>query len=274
MSKRSKRRNHTRTVSENELVMPNMEELLKILKDFNQEQNRQMVSLMMEYMNEMEKNFSSVLQELDAVKGQLAHEKDMSKDMKSALSDLSGELREKVSVQQKQLNELKTDINGRAALAVQSFKAHGVSALNHVCELLGIKEKLLQMRMSLLQNAQEMQAAMDKIDTMSQEFQKAVHHTKNMGRAMKGKELQDAPGQKENKFFHMMKQRCQRRKNDYTIKAAKLGKFISGLERLEKSAEKGKESVISKLQEHQERQKEKARSAPEAAKGKLQEAAI
>lgn len=275
MSRHSKRRNNTKAVSENEQTMPDMEELLKILTELNQEQNRQIVSLMMEYMNEMEKNFSSVLKELDAVKGQLSvYEKDAPKDTRAALSDLPGELQEKISVRQGQLKELMADINEKAALAVQSFKEHGVSALNHVCEFLGIKEKLLQMRMSLLENAQEMQAAMDRIDKAGREFQKAVSHAKNIGRAMSGKELAEAPEQKEKGLFHMMKQVCLRRKDACTIKAAKLGKFISGLEQLEKSAEKSKESVISRLQEHQEMQKEKARSAPEAAKAKLQEAAI
>lgn len=276
MSRHSKRRNNTKAVSENEQTMPNMEELLKILTELNQEQNRQILSLMMEYMNEMEKNFSSVLKELDAVKGQLsAYEKDAPKDMRAALSDLPGELQEKISVRQGQLKELKADLNEKAALAVQSFKEHGVSALNHVCEFLGIKEKLLQMRLSLLENAQEMQAAMDRIDKAGREFQKAVSHAKNIGRAMSGKELAEAPEQKEKGLFHMMKQVCLRRKDTCTIKAAKLGKFISGLEQLEKSAEKSKESVISRLQEHKDRQNGQTAAQEEVkAKARTQAAVI
>lgn len=57
---------------EKETEMPNVEELLKILLDVNLEQNRQTVHLLMNYMNDIEENFFSVLEELDTVKAQLA----------------------------------------------------------------------------------------------------------------------------------------------------------------------------------------------------------
>ena len=52
---------------EKETEMPNVEELLKILLDVNLEQNRQTVHLLMNYMNDIEENFFSVLEELDTV---------------------------------------------------------------------------------------------------------------------------------------------------------------------------------------------------------------
>lgn len=56
---------------EKETEMPNVEELLKILLDVNLEQNRQTVHLLMNYMNDIEENFFSVLEELDTVKAQM-----------------------------------------------------------------------------------------------------------------------------------------------------------------------------------------------------------
>ena len=59
---------------EKETEMPNVEELLKILLDVNLEQNRQTVHLLMNYMNDIEENFFSVLEELDTVKAALGQE--------------------------------------------------------------------------------------------------------------------------------------------------------------------------------------------------------
>lgn len=55
---------------------------------------------------------------------------------------------------------MKTRLNEKAAQLVQNFKDQGVTALNHVCEFLGVKESLTQIRESLLQSAKEMQSSM------------------------------------------------------------------------------------------------------------------
>lgn len=74
--------------------MPGVEELLKILLDVNMEQNRQTVSLLMNYMNDIEENFYAVLEELDTVKEQLSHVQNtpQAKEVRSVLTDLSGRL--------------------------------------------------------------------------------------------------------------------------------------------------------------------------------------
>ena len=75
---------------EKETEMPNVEELLKILLDVNLEQNRQTVHLLMNYMNDIEENFFSVLEELDTVKAQLAQVQQIpqTKEVRHTLSDL------------------------------------------------------------------------------------------------------------------------------------------------------------------------------------------
>ena len=80
------------------------------------------------------------------------------------------------------------------------------AALNHVCEFLGVKENLTQMRESLLQSAKEMQGSMDKIDQVAGELRAATTHVKNVGRAIVGKEAQEVAqsksisGRKSEKF--------------------------------------------------------------------------
>lgn len=130
---------------EKETEMPNVEELLKILLDVNLEQNRQTVHLLMNYMNDIEENFFSVLEELDTVKAQLAQVQQIpqTKEVRHTLSDLIQNLQGQANHLQEQIHGMKTRLNEKAAQLVQNFKDQGVTALNHVCEFLGVKESLL-----------------------------------------------------------------------------------------------------------------------------------
>ena len=120
---------------EKETEMPNVEELLKILLDVNLEQNRQTVHLLMNYMNDIEENFFSVLEELDTVKAQLAQVQQIpqTKEVRHTLSDLIQNLQGQANHLQEQIHGMKTRLNEKAAQLVQNFKDQGVTALNHVC---------------------------------------------------------------------------------------------------------------------------------------------
>lgn len=192
---------------EKETEMPNVEELLKILLDVNLEQNRQTVHLLMNYMNDIEENFFSVLEELDTVKAQLAQVQQIpqTKEVRHTLSDLIQNLQGQANHLQEQIHGMKTRLNEKAAQLVQNFKDQGVTALNHVCEFLGVKESLTQIRESLLQSAKEMQSSMDKIDQVAGELRATTTHAKNVGRAMVGKEAQEVAQPKEGGFFYQMK---------------------------------------------------------------------
>ncbi len=103
------------------------------------------------------------------------------------MADLMQNLQEQANHLQEQIHSMKTRLNEKAAQLVQNFKDQGVTALNHVCEFLGVKENLTQMRESLLQSAKEMQGSMDKIDQVAGELRAATTHVKNVGRAIVGK---------------------------------------------------------------------------------------
>lgn len=109
---------------EKETEMPNVEELLKILLDVNLEQNRQTVHLLMNYMNDIEENFFSVLEELDTVKAQLAQVQQIpqTKEVRHTLSDLIQNLQGQANHLQEQIHGMKTRLNEKAAQLVQNFK--------------------------------------------------------------------------------------------------------------------------------------------------------
>ena len=276
---------------EKETEMPNVEELLKILLDVNLEQNRQTVHLLMNYMNDIEENFFSVLEELDTVKAQLAQQTPQTKEVRHTLADLMQNLQEQANHLQEQIHSMKTRLNEKAAQLVQNFKDQGVTALNHVCEFLGVKENLTQMRESLLQSAKEMQGSMDKIDQVAGELRAATTHVKNVGRAIVGKEAQEVAQPKEGGFFYQMK-RPYRAMQDFCLKnAGKIEKDIHKIENLEQRVEKiadgkkaagveklpdkqEKSSIMEKLQSMKEKQAGQQKTAPMVETAKKQEAAL
>ena len=278
---------------EKETEMPNVEELLKILLDVNLEQNRQTVHLLMNYMNDIEENFFSVLEELDTVKAQLAQVQQIpqTKEVRHTLSDLIQNLQGQANHLQEQIHGMKTRLNEKAAQLVQNFKDQGVTALNHVCEFLGVKENLTQMRESLLQSAKEMQGSMDKIDQVAGELRAATTHVKNVGRAIVGKEAQEVAQPKEGGFFYQMK-RPYRAMQDFCLKnAGKIEKDIHKIENLEQRVEKiadgkkaasveklpdkqEKSSIMEKLQSMKEKQAGQQKTAPMVETAKKQEAAL
>ena len=278
---------------EKETEMPNVEELLKILLDVNLEQNRQTVHLLMNYMNDIEENFFSVLEELDTVKAQLAQVQQIpqTKEVRHTLSDLIQNLQGQANHLQEQIHGMKTRLNEKAAQLVQNFKDQGVTALNHVCEFLGVKESLTQIRESLLQSAKEMQSSMDKIDQVAGELRATTTHAKNVGRAMVGKEAQEVAQPKEKGFFYQMKRPYQAMKDFCLKNAGKIEKDIHKIENLEQrvgkiadgkktagveklSDKQEKSSIMEKLQSMKEKQAGQQKTAPMAETAKKQEAAL
>lgn len=271
--------------------MPGVEELLKILLDVNMEQNRQTVSLLMNYMNDIEENFYAVLEELDTVKEQLSHVQNtpQAKEVRSVLTDLSGRLQEKAAFSSGQIQEMRTNFNDKAVQLVQNFKEHGVSALNHVCEFLGVKEKLAQLHDSFIQTAQDMQDSIDKIDRVSQELRESSTHARNAGRALAGKEALEVPVQKETGFFHHMKRPYKSMQNFCLRKADKLEKDIAKLVLLEQMDGRSRQSntkvpvekyvkekpaIMDKLETLKKAQGNQAKTAPAADKVKKQETVL
>lgn len=264
--------------------MPGMEELLKILIDVNMSQSQQSVSLLMNYMNDVEENFFTVLQELDAVKEQLANIQNtpQNKETRHTLSELAGKMEEGVESMREQIREWRVALNEKATQLVQNFKERGIEALNDVCGFLGIKDILIQSKETMLLRAEQMQESMDKIDKVSQELREASTHTKNVGRTIAGKEAKEVPEAKESGFFHQMKRPYQSLKNFCEKQAEKLEKGIAKMERMEQTAdqsvqkrmEQKKPSIMEKLQDLKEKQESQTKAAPMAEKAKTKENAL
>ncbi len=263
-----------------------VEELLEALLAYNMESNAQSVNLLMNYMNEMEEQFFAISEELSAVKDQLANvqNKPENQEVKSTLTNLSEKLQEKLTALQNQIHTIRENLNEKASQIMENFKDSGVVALKNVCEFLGIKDTMKQLKETCEQESADMQGSMDKIDSVSKELRETTTHAGNIGRAMRGKELKEVPEAKQSGFFHTMKQPYQSMKNVCDKGTAKLEKAIARMERLEQSAEKvtekraetkkEKPSIREKLQTLKEEQGGKEKTEPVAVKAKKQEAAL
>lgn len=274
-----------------QMEMPGVEELLKILIDLNMSQNQQSVSLLMNYMNDVEENFFHVLQDLDAVKEQLANIQNtpQTRETRRTLSELAGQMRERAASLREQMRGWRTALNEKAAQLVRNFKERGIEALNNVCGFLGVKDTMTQMREALVAHAENMQGSMDKIDRVSQELREVSTHAKNVGRAMTGKEAVEVPEARDSGFFYQMKRPYQSMKNFCEKQAEKLEKAIKRMEHMEQSADQSmlkrmeqkaerrletKPSIMGKLQDLKEKQESQAKAAPMAEKAKTQENAL
>lgn len=249
--------------------MPNVEELLKILIDLNMAQEQQSVHLLMNYMNDVEENFYNVLEELGTVKEQLyqLQQTPQNKTLRERLTEVSERLERRVSAMQEKLEDMRAILNEKAGAVVRKFKEHGVTALNNVCETLGIKDMMISLRADLVRTAADMQASMDKIDKVCQELRETTTHTRNIGRALSGKEALVTPEPKEGGFFYHVKSPYQGMKQFCLKKAGELEKGIAKLEALERGANqiqegwkklqkqgKDKPSIMEKLNTYQKNQ--------------------
>lgn len=232
------------------LEMNNVIELQKILLAVNKLREEQQINMLVEQMQEMANNYSAVLQELTAVKEQLNELQPLDNSQKGILSKMAEEVDTKVTNQYQNLQSAGKDLNEKAKSVVQKFKDARVTALNNVCEFLGIKEKLITMRDNAQSNAMTMQNSIEKIGKIESEVSAAKFHAKNAVKAVLGKETADLPETKKSKFFERLKAPYVRLQEKYSVRVEKLNKVIGKFDSLEKSAQgikEGKRSLTEKL---------------------------
>lgn len=87
----------------------------------------------------------------------------------------------RITALQEQIRGFRTALNEKATQLVQNFKENGVMALNHVCDFLGVKDTMVQLKISMLSSAADMQKSMDKIDQVSQELREVSTPRKKRG---------------------------------------------------------------------------------------------
>lgn len=248
---KQKREGKSNMTTENVIVpmipTDKVESLLKVLIGLNKLSQEQQITLLLNQMNQMEKNYNSVLHELSSVKEQLA-QMNAPQEKRSAIIAAVVDFEGNVKSKYHELQDMGKNLNDKSAEMIQKFKENGVKALNNVCKFLGIKEALIKLKDHMQTNAVEMQGSIDKINKVADEFKNAVVHTQNVGKAIAGKETIDPATKEQSKFFERLKSPYLKMKNFYVSMSKKLSKAIEKFENLEQKASRS--SVKEKLEDN------------------------
>ncbi len=236
--------------------MRNMDELMKILMAAREIQAGQQINLLLDQMDEMEKNHAEVMRELADIKQKLneALAKPTYRPIKERCQEVAKNLMEQATDTSEKLYhqviDFRQDLNGKAEKVVQNFKDTGVKALNGVCDFLGIQEKLITMRDEARSSERRMKNIIERIEQVEKELSKVLAHTRNMGRILTGKEERLSKEQdthREIAPLQILKKHFLKSQEKYSERTKQLEGKIEIFRSLERKA-----SVLDKLSDYKE----------------------
>lgn len=243
---------------------PNVQELLKLLAEHKPEKAQDLAALLF-YVDGMERQFDAVVRELQEVKTQLSDIKDSQNPIKKAISGMVTRLENKLEQMRERLFEVRDNIVETAAKMVDNVKQAGVSALDKTVSFLGVRESLDAMRQDLHQSIEDTKKSITKVETIGQELRSVGGHIKNVGRAIVGADLKSVR-EAEGKFQAAVLAPLRTSHKLMTHMENATLAAIGGVERLEQTAEKGRDkekkpSILKDLQAFKA-QADSAKTAP------------
>jgi septal ring factor EnvC (AmiA/AmiB activator) len=163
-------------------------EFLKMLNGANRQSQANEYADFFSSVDAMQRQLNETLAELKNVRKQLDAIQDRKNPVRRAFTAVVDKLQAEVQTIQKQLNELKEKLITAAKNAVQNVKEQGLAALNGIFKFFGIKQELQATVKSAAEVIKSCNQSIAKIETVSREYHAVGLHTKNIGRAIAGKE--------------------------------------------------------------------------------------
>lgn len=264
------------------------QQLLKLLNENGKTIQAQDLSLMVWYLDGMERQFDTVLRELQEVKAQLAQERQPV--IKAIMQGSVTNLENKVQWARDSLSALRERIMDCAKNALKNFKDAGVSALDNAVAAMGVKKGLENLQEGLQNALSSMQETLGKAEEMGTQLRRGFRNIANAGRIATNKELDFDPKIEEGRFQSVIlaplrgAQKLLSNINNNTLAA------IGAVEDLEQTADKARDrqaeraagkpgkrlakkpSIRQALKENQD--KIAAAAAPAPDKEKKQEAVL
>jgi len=236
----------------------NVKELLKIM----QHNNVPTMSDFMTILNQvgaMEKQLEAAVNELAAMRRDLAEAQKQNHPVKNSLLKTVENMQGQVSDFRDKLTTLKENIINGCKTAVNAVKEKGLSALRNIAEFFNIRPGLESLRDGLKEGIKHDNAAIDKINAISNEYHEAGRHLKNIGRAMTGKDsIQEAAPPGKLAAAVTAPYRAGRSSRDATLRC--VNKAIAAIGRLENTERK--QSIMEKIQNIDKQIKEAEKKAP------------
>lgn len=164
---------------------PEIMELFQVLGGNGLEKERQEVESLVGCLEGMESQFHQVLEELKAVRGQLAQIQD--KGIKAAAVRIVEKAEGKMQEIGSQLAAVKENLLRCAKNAVTAFKERGVDALKKAVSAMRIPSALSMLKEGFHSGMESMNKNAAKMAVISGEIHEAGEHTKNIGRVLFGR---------------------------------------------------------------------------------------
>ena len=179
---------------------PSFRELLKLLNENGRAVQGQDLSLMAWYLDGMERQFDSVLQELQRVKAELAQVTEQQAPGKPLLTNMLETLEAKVEQARERLSAFRDKILKCAHNAVDRFKDAGVSVLDNAVAAMRVKKGLEHLQEGLQSSLSGMKEALGKAEEMGVQLRTGFRDIANAGRIAANKELDFDPKIEEGRF--------------------------------------------------------------------------
>ena len=249
-----------------------LKEFFKILNENGQRQEAAEFSALVTQLSNMEQQYTAVLSELQAVRGQLDRIQD--KGIKATLLKGISAVQEKVTQAKEQLTHIKADFSQSVKKALSNVKQQGISALHKAVDFIGIKTALADMRENLQSSISQTQKSIDRINAIGSELHALNEHSRNLGRALTGREAKELTARNEDKgVLAAVAKPLKKSKAMLESMEKSVTHAIQSVDRLEQRAAKGREqkpSIREGLKAAKEQERPKRTSSPQ----KKQEASL
>lgn len=221
-----------------------LKEFFKLLNENGQRQEAAEFSALVTQLSNMEQQYTAVLSELQAVRGQLDGIQD--KGIKATLLKGISAIQKKVTQAGEQLTHIKADVSQAVKKALLSVKQQGISALNKAVDFMGIKTALADMRESLQSSISRTQKSIDRINAIGSELHALNEHSQNLGRVLTGREAKELTARNEDKGV-LAAVAKPLKKSKALLESMEKGvtRAIQSVDRLEQTAAKGREQKPS-----------------------------
>lgn len=242
---------YTGPLTENPLIV----ELFNLLAKNKAAEQYADFSQLVSCVNSMEEQLNRTVTELGAVKQELRSlQESLSKEDRAGFSKLTASLDSAIRQAREQLRSIKSSIIRAAGVAVKGLKDKGVIGLNDALGALGVRKALAAMQTHLDHTAQTLETGMARIEAVRQELQAVGGHIRNIGRAIAGKERQEARADQARSGTSAVLTPLQRIHSVISKARNLAGQAVSHLEELERLAIEKKPSVRETLKKLENKQ--------------------
>lgn len=186
-----------RLLSDEETVV----QLLRLMKENGRKATGAELSCLVDALDSMERQYSSVLTELQEIRKRLEQTQIPEQaSMKDQVLDTLQGVREKLEQAHSQLAAIKDKIISWAKNTLEDVKRLGITALDTAISTLGVQTMLESMEDKTSDSMRGIQASIGKVEIIREELRSAGAHLKNAGYAAIGKQPQQVDGSPVGRF--------------------------------------------------------------------------